>query len=75
MILQYLNKEILMAKFIRVFAMDENKMMFRTIINVKHIVSIKDSPIKEVNTTIKLINEDIMTSEKASKIFEKIIAE
>jgi len=64
-----------MAKFIRVFAMDENKMMFRTIINVKHIVSIKDSPIKEVNTTIKLINEDIMTSEKASKIFEKIIAE
>ena len=62
-----------MADFISVFATDENGMMFRTIINVKHIISIKDSPDKNSVTTIKMINEDISTSEKASKLFAKII--
>jgi hypothetical protein len=61
-----------MTKFITVFAMDENNKVFRTIINVKHIVSIKDSPIKDVNTTIKLINEDIETIDKFTDILKKI---
>ena len=61
-----------MAKFITLFATDENKMIFRTIINVRHIVSIKDSPTKDADTVIKMINEDITTTEKASSLFERI---